>query len=58
MNPGMQGREALMQSLPLARFGKPADIAAAVRFLISDAAGYITGASLVVDGGLLQVRAI
>ena len=35
-----------------------ADIAGVVRFLLSDAAGYITGASLLVDGGLAQVRAM
>src|SRR5439155_5422320 len=39
--------------LPLARMGAPADIAAAAAFLASDAAAYITGATIVVDGGLL-----
>jgi NAD(P)-dependent dehydrogenase (short-subunit alcohol dehydrogenase family) len=38
-------------TIPLGRFGQPGDIAAAVAFLLSDEAGYITGASLVVDGG-------
>jgi NAD(P)-dependent dehydrogenase (short-subunit alcohol dehydrogenase family) len=38
-------------TIPLGRFGQPEDIAAAVAFLLSDEAGYITGANLVVDGG-------
>jgi 3-oxoacyl-[acyl-carrier protein] reductase len=43
--------EALAQ-IPVARYGGPADVAAAVTFLASDAAGYITGALLPVDGGV------
>jgi NAD(P)-dependent dehydrogenase (short-subunit alcohol dehydrogenase family) len=38
-------------TIPLGRFGEPADIAAAVAFLLSNDAAYITGANLVVDGG-------
>jgi NAD(P)-dependent dehydrogenase (short-subunit alcohol dehydrogenase family) len=38
-------------TIPLSRFGQPDDIAAAVAFLLSDEAAYITGANLVVDGG-------
>jgi NAD(P)-dependent dehydrogenase (short-subunit alcohol dehydrogenase family) len=38
-------------TIPLGRFGQPGDIAAAVAFLLSDEATYITGANLVVDGG-------
>lgn len=43
---------ALQSQIPLARFGEPADIAAAVAFLASDAAGYITGVTLHVNGGM------
>ena len=38
--------------IPLGRFGEPADIAVAVAFLVGPHAGYVTGAVLVVDGGL------
>jgi 3-oxoacyl-[acyl-carrier protein] reductase len=38
--------------VPLKRFGHPDDVAALVRWLASDEAGYITGAVLPVDGGL------
>jgi 3-oxoacyl-[acyl-carrier protein] reductase len=44
-------REAVMQNIPLGRFGDPADIAATVAFLASPAAGYITGQIIAVDGG-------
>jgi 3-oxoacyl-[acyl-carrier protein] reductase len=42
----------LLAAIPARRAGSPADVAAAVRFLASDEAGYITGAVLSVDGGL------
>jgi 3-oxoacyl-[acyl-carrier protein] reductase len=45
-------REQMLGGIPLARFGQPEDIAKTVAFLCSDAAGYITGQTLVVDGGM------
>ena len=43
---------ALLQQIPLARLGQPADIAAAVAFLASPQAAYITGSTLHVNGGM------
>ncbi|MSR37934.1 MAG: 3-oxoacyl-[acyl-carrier-protein] reductase [Planctomycetes bacterium] len=45
-------QKTMLEMIPLARFGKPEDVANAVVFLSSDAAGYITGQTLVVDGGM------
>ncbi|AIJ23130.1 beta-ketoacyl-ACP reductase [Amycolatopsis methanolica] len=45
-------RNAALNQIPAGRYGDTADIAAAVRFLASDEAGYINGAVLPVDGGL------
>jgi 3-oxoacyl-[acyl-carrier protein] reductase len=42
----------MLSHIPLKRFGKPEDIAAAVKFLASDDAGYITGTVLNVNGGM------
>jgi len=43
---------AMLTNTPLGRLGEPTDIAGAVRFLCSDAASFITGEVLLVDGGL------
>jgi 3-oxoacyl-[acyl-carrier protein] reductase len=48
-------KEALLKQIPLGRLGMPADIAAAVRFLVSEDAAYITGHVLHVNGGMLMV---
>jgi 3-oxoacyl-[acyl-carrier protein] reductase len=45
-------KDAMLKQIPLARFGTPEDIAQAVNFLCSDAGSYITGQTLVVDGGM------
>lgn len=45
--------KAIGRTIPLGRVGQPEDIAQAVYFLASSAANYITGSTLVVDGGLL-----
>lgn len=45
-------RKELPPNIPLRRLGQPADVVSAVRYLVSDAAGYITGAVINVAGGL------
>jgi 3-oxoacyl-[acyl-carrier protein] reductase len=47
-------RQAAVQHIPLGRFGQPADVAAAVAFLASPGAGYITGTTIDVNGGMLM----
>ena len=47
-----QQTAALLQQIPVGRFGLPEDIAAAVAFLASSHAGYITGTTLHVNGGM------
>jgi NAD(P)-dependent dehydrogenase (short-subunit alcohol dehydrogenase family) len=45
--------QALTDSLPLGRIGEPEDIGRAIAFLASDAAAWITGQILVIDGGAM-----
>jgi len=47
-----EAQEAIRAMIPLGRRGDPRELAGAVRFLLSDGAGYITGSVLTVDGGL------
>ena len=45
-------KDDLFKQIPLGRIGKPSDIATAVLYLASDEAGYITGQTLTIDGGM------
>ena len=45
-------RQALVANVPLGRFGQPEDVAAAVAFLASPGAAYVTGTTLHVNGGM------
>lgn len=49
--PGSEGEQRYLSGVPMGRFGKPEEIAAAIAFLLSDDAGFITGQTLFVDGG-------
>lgn len=51
-NPEM-ARAYLTDKIPMARFGEPAEVAATVAFLASDDSSYVTGHTLVIDGGQL-----
>ncbi len=52
---GEAQRAKLGQAIPLGRLGRPADVAAAVAYLASDEAGWVTGATLHVNGGMAMI---
>lgn len=54
---GSEVTAALCQGIPLGRLGEPADIAAAMLFLASPGASYVTGQTIIVDGGALLPEA-
>ncbi len=54
-NLSQEVRDLLLKQIPLARLGTAMDVAYAVRFLISEEAGYITGQVIHVNGGMLMV---
>ncbi|MFV9509900.1 3-oxoacyl-[acyl-carrier-protein] reductase [Tepidibacillus sp. LV47] len=47
-------QDSLLAQIPLARFGKPKDVAKVVKFLVSDDADYMTGQIIHVDGGMVM----
>jgi 3-oxoacyl-[acyl-carrier protein] reductase len=51
---GEEVKEGILSQIPLARLGSPEEIAKVVRFLSSDEAGYMTGQTLHVDGGMVM----
>jgi enoyl-[acyl-carrier protein] reductase III len=53
--PGMAPMQSVIEKIPLGKPGTADDMASAIEFLLSDAAGYITGQVLTVDGGLTVV---
>jgi NAD(P)-dependent dehydrogenase (short-subunit alcohol dehydrogenase family) len=50
-----ESRAARTRHIPLGRLGEAEDVARVILFLASDLAGYVTGANILVDGGLLQM---
>jgi 3-oxoacyl-[acyl-carrier protein] reductase len=51
---GDEARKAILESIPLARLGQPEEVAALACFLAADAAAYITGQTIAIDGGMVM----
>ncbi len=49
---GVEQRKAAEARIPMRRFGRPEEVAAAVKFLACPDAGYITGSTIKIDGGI------
>lgn len=56
--PGSAGEARYLSMVPMGRFGQPAEIAAAIVFLLSEEAAFLTGQTLFVDGGASIGRAL
>jgi NAD(P)-dependent dehydrogenase (short-subunit alcohol dehydrogenase family) len=56
MFPTPEREERLLKAMPLGRFGMPRDIGAAVVYFASEAGEWVTGSSVVIDGGLVAAR--
>jgi 3-oxoacyl-[acyl-carrier protein] reductase len=55
MGHGEEGKKRVLANVPLRRFGRPEEVAAAILFLASEEAGFITGQTLHINGGALMV---
>jgi len=56
MNPDLDEHHPVRDLIPLRSVGVPDDLTGPVRFLLSNESRYVTGATLVVDGGLIHTR--
>jgi len=54
---GLFDEQEYLELIPARRLGEPAEVAELCSFLASDAAGYITGACVTIDGGLTSIPA-
>ena len=47
-------KDKILNNIPISRFGKPSEVASLVAFLASEEAGYITGSTFNVNGGMIM----